>query len=49
MTRCARSGHAGSPRQAEGAIPNPLNAQLNVVVGFNKVYNYRDRLKGNLP
>jgi hypothetical protein len=37
IQRCGLSGRTA-----------PLNAQLNVVVGFNKVYNYRHRLKGNL-
>ena len=30
------------------AILEPAEWQLNVVVGLNKAYNNRDRLKGNL-
>jgi hypothetical protein len=30
------------------AILEPTEWQLNVVVGLNKAYNNRDRLKGNL-
>jgi len=36
----------GTEPPAEKQSSNPLNEQLDVVVGFNKVYDYRDRLKG---
>jgi hypothetical protein len=38
----------GTDPPARKQPSNPLNEQLNVVMGFNKVYDYCDRLKGNL-